>query len=178
MDRGFKNPNDARELDAKVKEGNTEEVRSAQQMWMACLLETATHEEVLAFVDTYEPTEHDFANSIYGVYGMSEKESVAFMLDYLKMVGFGLGPDQEVTSEVVEAELAMQIGRMLLGQISQKQFCHFRDVLETRADRHGFDYYEGDIYNGCDIFDENWNFLPNDYLLEEAERVCSKISGS
>ncbi len=91
-------------------------------------------------------------------------------------------PKFEISSEegvgICRDELLFQIDRLLRNKTTQSEFRDFFMPLESLLTiQHNIAVnFFGDLYNACDCFDAEWNFLPNDYLLEEAVRVRQTIS--
>lgn len=116
----------------------------------------------------------EYSNTIFEALTNNSKRARGKLEEYLR----SKFPDFKISShlgiEESKRELILQIQRLLGKECSQEQFRSFFLAMESDLIMNVEDFW-GDLYNGCDCFDEKWNFLENDYLLEEAQRVLNNL---
>ena len=153
-------------------------MRSTAQMIIACEFDSATHEEINSFVKSYSEVEDVWDCSLFEVYSNDVGLARTKLAVYLRTELPSFQVDSLVGEMACRSELKLQIERLLNKLITQEVFREFFLNIENQLIFQETDFdlkFFGDLYNACDSFDQNWNFTPNDYLLEEAARVHKVI---
>lgn len=149
-------------------------MRSPTQMLVACSYKSASKSEVDEYVQSVISGDEEYSNTIFEALCNDPRKARGKLEEYLRSAF----PDFQVTSDLgieeCKRELVFQIQRLLSKRCSQEEFRSFFLAIESDLMMDCDDFW-GDLYNGCDCFDEKWNFLDNDYLLEEAQRVLDNL---
>lgn len=149
-------------------------MRSPTQMLVACSYQSASKGEIDDYVQSVINGKVEYSNTIFEALTDDTKRARGKLEEYLRS-NF---PDFQVTSDLgveeCKRELILQIQMLLSNRSSQEKFRSFFLAMESDLMMDCDDFW-GDLYNGCDCFDDKWNFLENDYLLEEAQRVLDNL---
>lgn len=153
-------------------------MRDTQQLLIACHFGSVSKEEINHFIDSVIKGDEEYDPMIFDAYssnvGIGRRNLELFLRKSLP--SFEVESDEGVIA--CRSELKHQIERLSRNDCSQEEFCEFFKRLENElVINHDVpvDFF-GDLYNACDCFDENWQFLPSKYLEEEAMRVLARIT--
>jgi len=148
-------------------------MRNSIQMLVACSFESASKTEVEEYVYSIINGEKEYSNIIFEALTNDVKKARGKLEEYLRAehADFVFTSEQGIVA--CESELIFQIRKLLNKESSQEEFRFFFISMESQL--LGFEISWGDLWNACDCFDENWNFLESDYLLEEAGRVLDNL---
>jgi len=149
-------------------------MRSSTQMLIACSYESASQNEIEDFVQSAIEGDEEYNNTIFEALTNNPKKSRAKLEEYLRSSFPDFEPTSDLGVKECKRELILQIQRLLGERCSQEEFRSFFLAMESDL-MMGCDDFWGDLYNGCDCFDNNWNFSANSYLLEEAQRVLDNL---
>ena len=148
-------------------------MRSPTQMLVACSYRSASKSEIEDYVQSVINGDEEYSNTIFEALTNDPNKAVSKLEEYLRSSFSDFQVTSDLGVEECKRELILQIQRLLSKRCSQEDFRWF--FLAMESELMDYDYFWGDLYNACDCFDENWNFLENDYLLEEAERVLDDL---
>lgn len=153
-------------------------MRDTQQLLIACHFGALSKNEIDQFIDSVVKGDEEYDPMIFDAYspdvGTDRRKLELFLRKSLP--GFEIESDEGVFA--CRRELKHQIEHLGRNECHQEEFCEFFKRLENELVINlniPIDFF-GELYNACDCLDENWNFLPSEYLEEESMRVLAFIN--